>query len=298
MEIECPIHKTTQCVKTKKSFSVKNIIQLYNTYYNIDVEPIFGSLQHLLQYTCTKTKYCFFYPETIKGDQLFYEQLSKVPNYYIPWKWEIEQALKWVPKGKSVLEIASGNGIFLKEVAIKASFCVGIDLNAEPLNHNNITILKQDYFSFFKNNTTKFDVIVSFHFLEHIYDIREFFFHVNKALNPKGKLILALPDNNAFLIKKEEVLNFPPHHMGWWTKKSLKKTGEYFGFKTIFTKTEPLQPYLISRNIYLKELQRINSLGFFGKLWNKLTHHFFLNLYTNFPFFFKGHSFIIVMEKK
>lgn len=298
MDVNCPIHKNSQCVKAKHSFPAKKIIQLYKTYYNIDIEPIFGTSQHILQYTCTKTKYRFFYPYTLKGDQLFYEHLSKVTNYYIPWKWENEQALKWIPQGKSVLEIASGNGFFLKEAAKKASFCIGMDIRTESSNQNNITILKQDYRSFFEHNDTTFDVIVSFQFLEHIYDIHDFFFQVSKALNPKGRLILAVPDNNTLIVKKEEVLNFPPHHMGWWTKKSLKKTGEFFGFKTIFAKTEPLQPYLVNRRIYIKEIQRIKNFGFLGKLWNKLTHRFFVFLYTNFLTLSKGHSFIIIMEKK
>ncbi len=298
MDIFCPIHKTTECIKTKQSFSVKQIIKLYKSYYNVDTETSFHSLEDITQYICTKTKYRFFFPDKISGNQLFYEQLSKQSQYYLPWKWENEQALKWILEKKSVLEIACGNGNFLKHVSKKTSFCVGLDLMAEPFSGNNIKILKQDYISFLENNSTKFDVIVSFQFLEHIYEINEFFHHVNNLLNPNGRLILAVPDNSSLIIKKEEVLNFPPHHMGWWTKKSLKNAGEFFGFKTVFSKTEPLQPYLINRRSYLKEVERIEKLGFLGKILNKLFHGFFLFLYIKFPTLFKGHSFIIVMDKK
>lgn len=298
MEVFCPIHKKTECVKQKQAFSTSRLIELYKNYYDVDTTPYFRSFEGIPLYICTKTKYLFFYPGKIVGDQLFYEQLSKQDQYYLPWKWENEQALNWISEKDSVLEIACGNGDFLREASKKASVCVGLDLMADPFKERNIEIIKEDYISFFKTNSDKFDVIVSFQFLEHIYDINEFFQFIIRSLKPNGKLILGVPDNDSIIIKREEILNFPPHHMGWWTRKSLKKVGKLYGFKTIFSKTEALQPHLVNRRSYLKEIQRIERLGYLGKILNKLFHRISLFLYLKFPTLFKGHSFIIVMVKK
>jgi len=298
MKVLCPIHKTTECVKQKQTFSTRQLIELYKNYYGIDTTQYFEMLEEISLYSCKRTKYCFFYSERITGDRLFYEQLSKQNQYYIPWKWENEQALKWISERDVILEIACGKGDFLKEASKKASVCIGLDLIAEPFKEKNIEIIKEDYLSFFKTNSYKFDVIVSFQFLEHICNIDFFFQHIIRSLMPNGKLILSVPDNESILIKKEEILNFPPHHMGRWTRKSLKKVGELYGFKTIFSKIEPLQPHLVNRRIYMKEIQRIEKLGFIGKILNKLFHRISLFLYIKFPTLFKGHSFIIVMVKK
>ncbi|GAB4446665.1 MAG: hypothetical protein Fur0028_01300 [Bacteroidales bacterium] len=298
MDFICPIHKTTECVKQKKTFSTGHLMKLYKKYYNIDTTQYFETLEEISLYICKRTKYCFFQPKRITGDKLFYEQLLKQNQYYLPWKWENEQALHWISEKDSVLEIACGNGNFLKKASKKAAVCIGLDLMADSFKEENIEIIKEDYLSFFKTNTDKFDVIVSFQFLEHIYDIDEFFQFIISLLKPNGKLILGVPDNESILIKKEEVLNFPPHHMGMWTKKSLKMVGESYGFKTIFSKTEPLQPHFVNRRIYMKELQRIEKLGYIGKILNKLFHRISLFLYINLPTLFKGHSFIIVMVKK
>lgn len=298
MNILCPIHKTTKCVKFRKKFNTKQIVELYKTFYNINTEIYFNSLDEITQYICTKTKYIFFYPYTLAGDHFFYAQLSACSEYYLNWKWEYKQALKWISKGDTILEIACGNGNFLKEASKKASYCVGIDFSAKPYKDKNIEIIKDDYLEFLTNNSNKFDVIVSFQFIEHVSDINNYFNLIKKSLNTNGRLILSTPDNKSIIIKKEEVLNFPPHHMGWWTKKSLKETGEFFGFKTIFVKTEPLPRYLVDKKLYKVEKQRIERYGFLGKVLNRIFHRFYLFLYLNYPSLFKGHTFLIVMNKK
>lgn len=298
MNVLCPIHNKPDCIKKKQIFLTKKIIEQYNYYYNTDVTSYFKNLNSIDLLVCFKTNYQFFHPQEIAGDYDFYKKISEKNNYYLHWKWEYEKASRWISDNESVLELGCGNGNFLINISKKASYCVGIDLMATTATYDNVKILKEDYQTFFAHNSLKFDVIVAFQFLEHVYDVKEFFRFVKNSLNPEGKLILAVPDNNSLLIKREESLNFPPHHMGWWTKKSLRKAGQHFGFHTIYLKSEPLQPYLFNRRSYMKEVIRIEKLGIFGKLLNKLFYPGSLFLYKKFSYLFKGHSFIIVLVKK
>ena len=187
----------------------------------------------------------------------------------------------------------------IKEASKKVKYCVGFDINAIPLKNEKVEILNSDYITFFQKNTTLFDVIIAFQFLEHIYNVNEFFKLVKDSLKTNGKLILAVPDNKSIIVKNEGSTNYPPHHMGWWTKRSLKKTCEYFGFKILYLKTEPLFKNYVYLKHNINEAKIINKLGKFGKIIynNKIIFKVLDFIYHRFYKLFKSHSFIIIAEK-
>jgi len=272
---------------------------MYKDSLNIDVSEYFNKLEVITLYKCKKTQYCFFAPPELMGDSKFYEQISKNEWYYSPLKWENYQSLKWLSSYEKVLEIACGNGDFIKEASKKVKYCVGFDINAKPLKNEKIEILNSDYITFFQKNTILFDVIIAFQFLEHIYNVNEFFKLVKDSLKTNGKLILAVPDNKSIIVKNGGPTNYPPHHMGWWTKRSLKKTCEYFGFRILYLKTEPLDKNYVNikHNINVQNIVRkfANKGEIIYK--RKIIFKFFDFLYFRFPKLFKGHSFIIIAEK-
>ncbi len=87
--------------------------------------------------------------------------------------------------------------------------------------------------------------------------------------------------------------------MGWWTKKSLKKTCEFFGFKILYLKTEPLNKNYVNikHNINVQNISK--KFANIGEIIykSKIIFKFFDFLYFRFPKLFKGHSFIIIAEK-
>ena len=299
MNVTCPIHNTESCIKSYKKFPKDYIINIYKNSLNIDVSEYFNKLEVITLYKCKETQYCFFAPPELMGDSKFYEQISKNKWYYSTLKWENYQSIKWLSSDDKVLEIACGNGDFIKEASKKVKYCVGFDINAKPLKNEKIEILNSDYITFFQKNTTLFDVIIAFQFLEHIYNVNEFFKLVKDSLKTNGKLILAVPDNKSIIVKNGGPTNYPPHHMGWWTKRSLKKTCEYFGFRILYLKTEPLDKNYVNikHNINVQNIVRkfANKGEIIYK--NKIIFKFFDFLYFRFPKLFKGHSFIIIAEK-
>ena len=297
MSVVCPVHQSENCVKLYKTFDKNTIIKQYQETFQINVTKYFEGIENLSLYCCNYTGYCFFVPFTLKGDNDFYMQLSKMEHYYPDWKWEYDEALRQISPNDVVLEIACGNGHFLKAASKKARRVVGFDITTIPYNDENINIFSMDFDSFFKTNTELFDLVVAFQYLEHIDDVNHFFSVVSKVLKPKGKLILALPNSKLSFIKNE-ILNFPPHHLGWWTQRSLKKVAEYFNFNIHISKTEPLYPKYINRKLYNEELARIQRFGILGRIYNSLTHKIYLYLQKKLSSLFKGHSFLILMIKK
>ena len=76
----------------------------------------------------------------------------------------------------------------------------------------------------------RFSFICSFQVLEHVYEVYGFLNSAIALLKNKGKLIIAVPNNNPYFLKhdKYHTLNLPPHHMGIWDERSLKFIGKLF----------------------------------------------------------------------
>lgn len=244
LDVKSPITGgRTRLIKTTPS---ENIIKMYGDF---DISKYFHDTQEVKTFECEDTKYIFFYPFDITGDDRYYAHLSKNNWYYMPWKWEHKVALKEIRSGDKVLEIGCANGDFLKHAADIGAQCMGIEMNEDAikickekkLNVTNKPLNKLE------NTEGKFDVVCAFQVLEHIPDIKEFISQAVKMLKTSGKLIFAVPNNGSFIGKdNKNHLNMPPHHMGLWNKESLINISKYFNLKNIKTIKEPLQKYHMS----------------------------------------------------
>ena len=300
MKEQCPIHFSGNCLTSIDSFPVDPLIKIYKENYQTDVSSFLASSPKIQLYKCSLTGYRFFLPETLSGDSNFYNSLAKCKDYYLPWKWEFQQALKWLSPKWSILEIGSGNGEFLKKASEYVNSCTGIDYLKPNDNLNDINFVSGDYADFIKSTSEKFDCILLFQVLEHTSAVGKLIELFDRILKPEGVIIISLPNNNSVLLKddSEEALNFPPHHMGWWTPDSILKTMTYFGFKRIFTKNEPLQKYHFNKYLYLKTLSLNKSFSGYGRIIGRFLN-FISPLYLRiFRFAIKGHSFISVYKKQ
>lgn len=220
------------------SINISELIKSYSNQFNIDIRHYFVSIKDLSLYECKKTGYKFFYPVCC-GDEDFYVKLQVYPWYYQENKWEYDIALKEITKGE-LLEIGCGRGYFLQKLSINN---IGLELNQDAINFclgNNLNVINENFYNYSSKNAEKFDYIVSFQVLEHIPDIKLFFESCYHSLKKGGKLIIGVPNTNSLVFSPFSpfyyehgslVLNMPPHHIGWWTAKSLKYTAKYFGFE-------------------------------------------------------------------
>ena len=149
---------------------------------------------------------------------------------------ELRRYLKFrkIIKNKKILDFGCGWGSFLlKAKDAKSRF--GIELRKEYKNY----IRSLDKSIFVKTSLseikTKFDVIMSFHTLEHIPNQVEILKKLKNKLKVDGKLIVEVPHAEDILLNLNSFRNFSffSEHLILHTNKSLKIVLQKAGFKNI-----------------------------------------------------------------
>lgn len=301
-----PINKEFKSKLIDKIPSTK-IIKKYKDEYKVDVSNYFERIEFTEIYECEKTGYRFYFPFSIVGDSDFYINLSKENKNYYHERWEHKIAIKYAKSEERWLEIGSGNSNFLRQLKKVGAWSLGLELNRDEVlraENENFEVLNCDFFSFDSKNEV-FDTIASFQVLEHIKDVSNFFTKAAELLRKKGKLIIAVPNNNPYLyiFDKYHTLNLPPHHMGLWTSQSLERVGSNFGFLVKELHYEPLSQYELNYilNLCSRNNFSVNNLKFFflkgvRKVFPKTAFHLLSHIYRK--FLVNGRNIFIVFEKK
>ncbi len=112
-------------------------------------------------------------------------------------------ALSFV-QGKSVLDIASGEGYGTALLARSAAHVVGVDVSAEAVAHarnrypaDNITFLQADAAGL-PLPDADLDVVVSFETLEHLHAQEAMLDELRRVLRPEGLLIISTPNKAVY----------------------------------------------------------------------------------------------------
>lgn len=274
VDIKSPVTKSDN-VSVLRVISSKKVIDLYKNEIGIDVSTIFKGCDEIKIVKCKDTGYRFYYPESISGDKNFYENLQKVKgekNYYSLWRWEYDMALKHLAQGAKVLDIGCGSGNFLERLKEITTQAIGLEFNnmaIEKCKAKELLVYDIDVekYSHIAKNRYSFDVVCTFQVLEHIFDVNRFLNSCINLLKPGGKLIIGIPNNNPYLYKFDlfHTLNLPPHHMGIWNKKSLKRLQEYFPLCLEKILVEPNYNFEYWLNIQVKKWIRVENISKFLK---------------------------------
>lgn len=128
----------------------------------------------------------------------------------------------------SILDVGCGNPSFLN--AIKKNLnvnCTGIDFSDngwKDKKNSNISLFKTSVANF--NPNQKFDVITLWHYLEHDYNLKETIEKLFYCLNPKGILIIEVPDYDTVLAKRQKQFWqgwHSPRHLTLFSKEGFRK---------------------------------------------------------------------------
>ncbi|MGB3852024.1 MAG: class I SAM-dependent methyltransferase [Tunicatimonas sp.] len=231
-----------------KSIAISYIKEQYRKQCNIDVSSFFEGLKDISIYRDNDTGYCFYYPCTVAGDDKFYEKLQQFDWYYMPWKWEHQQAATLLSKGMKVLEVGCAQGSFLKKIVNEHQIeATGLELNksaAHKANSAGLNVLTETIQGHAQQHADTYDLVCSFQVVEHIANVNSFLEAQVRVLKPGGKLIISVPNNGGFLGNdNNNFLNMPPHHMGLWDGNSLKNISNIYGLTHQGNYFEPLQEY-------------------------------------------------------
>lgn len=226
---------------------------------SIDVSYLIDTTDKISVYECLDTGYRFFYPYQVAGDSDFYEKLELIPWYYVEWKWDYEIAASFIQEHAKVLDIGCGEGKFLDFLKSKHNCdCTGLELNPKAVKiaqDKGLNVLNELIETHAEAHEGAYDVVMFYQVLEHISQIDDFFAAAVKALKPGGTLILAVPNNDPYLVKYSvySLFNLPPHHMGWWNEQSLTALERFYPIQLTNVVKEPLLHYKTYTNGYLKE---------------------------------------------
>ena len=177
-----------------------------------------------------------YFDRDLAGDELYYEQLQKSrDNYYNPHRKEFDIAKKLSSEDKSVLEIGCGSGYFADQLNCK-SF-LGLEFNQMAIDkatEKGLKVIKSSIENLASSTEEKFDLIFSFHVLEHVKDPLSFVDSAKKLLKEDGLLFLAVPNNDSVLTYgKNVILNIPPHHLNQYTRKTFECFSTYHKLEII-----------------------------------------------------------------
>ena len=157
--------------------------------------------------------------------------------YYEELKKEFLFAIKKIGElnPKNILEVGAGRGYFLKK--IKNNFSV----KASELSEKSIQHLKKEGIEL---DTPKdiYDFICSFQVFEHVDDIKGILDFCDKKLVSGGYILISVPNNASEYFQEIFCcLDYPPHHMHQYSKKSLESIGRVMNYEVIDYWTESIR---------------------------------------------------------
>lgn len=152
---------------------------------------------------------------------------------------------------KRILDFGSGNGGFLRFAKDISKKVLGIELEKAVISYykeENIPLENN-----LNNINEKFDVITSFHVIEHIKEPLEILEKLSNLLEDNGKLIIEVPNANDALLTIYENESFS--HFTYWschlylyTQHTLKLLAKKAGLEVEFIKH--IQRYPLSNHLY------------------------------------------------
>ena len=192
-------------------------------------------------------------------NEAFYEN-SNMHQSFDFYKWRNEtlvddtrryEFLKSSLVNKKVLDFGSGNGGFLKLTKNISKKVLGVELEKAI-----IPFYKEENIPFennLDNISDKFDIITSFHVIEHIKEPLKILDKLKNLLDDNGRLIIEVPNANDALLtiyENEAFSNFTywSCHLYLYTQHTLNLLAKQAGFEIEFIKH--IQRYPLSNHLY------------------------------------------------
>ncbi|NEQ47617.1 MAG: class I SAM-dependent methyltransferase [Leptolyngbya sp. SIOISBB] len=240
MKPTCPL-SFSKNVQFLESIDTSKIERLYQKKLNLSVIEEFKSVKKINFYRSVDSDLKFFSPMTI-GSQSFYETLQGLEWYYLDEKYEYEYVRNWIKPSCLVLEVGCGKGSLARFLNLKSYVGLEYSENAKRIaEKDNVKVLNKTIQEHSMNRTCSYDVVCAFQVLEHVDNVHNFVRESVSCLKKNGLLIYSVPSADSFVaLAKNNPLNMPPHHLTWWSDKSLQYLENIFPLELLELHHEPL----------------------------------------------------------
>ncbi len=257
-----------------QSVSIKALAQAWEIASGTQIQHLFGDKTQVSLYE-SDTGLMFFHPAP-EGDSVFYQKfykahrvLKRLDNFPLD-RYEYLQAAKFVKPGYKVLDVGCGNAQFF--IHIPHADYTGLDLYS-PQSEVTPRVLNESAELHAKTFAGMYDVVTAFQVIEHVAQPLEFVSKLCDLLKPGGILILSAPLHPSPQTDiPNYLLNFPPHHLSWWTVCAFKTLAHQLSLKAVSIEALPYSPhealaYWIHR-FSLKKVSTHSPIRYFSHRWS------------------------------
>ena len=145
----------------------------------------------------------------------------------------------------TVLEIGSGEGFGIMELAPKAEHYIAVDkyetfISKELQANNKITFIQTEVPPLKEIEDNSVDFVVTFQVIEHIKDDEQFLHEIHRVLKPGGKVILTTPNIMMSITRSPwHIREYTPEQMG----EILESSFDNFELKGVFGNKKVMDYY-------------------------------------------------------
>jgi SAM-dependent methyltransferase len=245
---------------------------------------------------CSTTGMEFCWPAQ-GGNQSFYEWVSSHSFYYPTSRWEYSVVKRLVASGNTspdrcnILDVGCGDGHFLSllEFLPLDNRC-GLDFNEPAIKicrEKGLNVFQGSLEDALMNNSfdgRRFQVVTSFHCLEHVENPYLFTKQLSQACADGGSIFISTPASPmSFEMSWFDSLNHPPHHMTRWNLAAYQELAKSLGLHLTYyyPPTSTLKQAVAALNLKAAGPQQARSklksvIGcflrgpLFIKVWNQM----------------------------
>jgi SAM-dependent methyltransferase len=212
----------------------------------------------------------------VAGDDRFYRWVTSQENYYPEYRWEWKGVVEQVSqlaatRTIAVLDVGCGSGDFLSLInAIPGVEAWGLDAtetSIEVARAKGLNVVCADTEQFIKKYPEKkFDLVTSFHCIEHVEDPVSFMRSIKALLIADcGAAWISAPlSPMSFEYGWFDPLNNPPHHMSRWSIVALKKLAQIVDMQVAITSSPA--GGTVPRALRALMLSKLGKVGYGGAL--------------------------------
>ncbi len=240
MDLHCPLCLSNEVIVIER-IPIPVLSALYKKMLGGSIVEEFSDCKELDFYSCNACDLKFFHPP-LEGSEKFYELLQRFDWYYLDEKSEYEFTERFIKESDSVLEIGCGKGAFAKKIkTIKYTGLESSNSAIKMAEREGIHVLNESIQEHAKNYQESYDIVCFSQVLEHVSGLYDFLRSSISCVKPGGYLIVSVPSADSFIsLTVNNILNTPPHHITWWTDKSLHSISDIFGIELVKLEHEKL----------------------------------------------------------